>query len=62
MTYDTTNSIVTMPKDKLVILQGLDNYIVVDSDNILMVCKKEEEQRVKQFLTDVEVEKGNEYL
>lgn len=62
MTYDTTNSIITMPKDKLVILQGLDNYIVVDSDNILMVCKKEEEQRVKQFLTDVEVEKGSEYL
>jgi mannose-1-phosphate guanylyltransferase len=62
MTYDTKNCIVNMPKDKLVILQGLDNYIVVDSDNILMVCKKEEEQRVKQFLTDVEVEKGNEYL
>ena len=62
MTYDTKNCIVNMPKDKLVVLQGLDNYIVVDSDNILMICKKEEEQRVKQFLTDVEVEKGNEYL
>jgi mannose-1-phosphate guanylyltransferase len=62
MTYDTKNCIINMPKDKLVVLQGLDNYIVVDSDNILMICKKEEEQRVKQFLTDVEVEKGNEYL
>ncbi|MCQ2326255.1 MAG: mannose-1-phosphate guanylyltransferase [Bacteroidales bacterium] len=62
MTYDTTNSIITMPKDKLVVLQGLDGYIVVESDNTLMICKKEEEQRVKQFLTDVEVKKGEEYL
>ncbi|MCF0210453.1 MAG: mannose-1-phosphate guanylyltransferase [Bacteroidales bacterium] len=62
MTYDTKNCIVTMPKDKLVILQGLEEYIVVDSDDILMICKKDEEQRVKQFLTDVEVNTGVEYL
>lgn len=62
MTYDTKNSIINVPKDKLVVLQGLDGYIVVESGDILMVCKKEEEQRVKQFLTDVEVSKGIEYL
>lgn len=62
MSYDTKNCIVNVPKDKLVILQGLEGYIVTESDGILMVCKKEEEQRVKQFLTDVEVSKGKEYL
>ncbi len=62
MVYDTANSIVNVPKDKLVVLQGLDGYIVVESDGILMICKKEEEQRVKQFITDVEVQKGTEYL
>ena len=62
MAYDTTNSIVNVPKDKLVILQGLDGYIVVESEGILMICKKDEEQRVKQFITDVEVSKGSDYL
>ena len=62
MTYEVNNCLINTPKDKLVILQGLEDYIVVDSDDILMVCHKSEEQRIKQFVTDVEVEKGNDYL
>lgn len=62
MVYGTKNSIVNVPKDKLVVLQGLDGYIVVESEGVLMICKKEEEQRVKQFITDIEVQKGIEYL
>lgn len=62
MTYEVSNCLINTPKEKLVILQGLDDYIVVDSDDILMICKKSEEQRIKQFVTDVEVEKGNDYL
>lgn len=62
MTYEVNNCLINTPKDKLVVLQGLDDYIVVDSEDILMICKKSEEQRIKQFVTDVEVEKGNEYL
>ena len=62
MTYEVNNCLINTPKDKLVVLQGLDDYIVVDSEDILMICKKSEEQRIKHFVTDVEVEKGNEYL
>lgn len=62
MTYEVSNCLINTPKDKLVILQGLEDYIVVDSEDILMVCHKSEEQRIKQFVTDVEVEKGNDYL
>ncbi|MEE0267398.1 MAG: mannose-1-phosphate guanylyltransferase [Bacteroidales bacterium] len=62
MTYEVNNCLINTPKDKLVILQGLDDYIVVDSDDVLMICHKSEEQRIKQFVTDVEVEKGTDYL
>lgn len=62
MTYEVSNCLINTPKEKLVILQGLEDYIVVDSEDILMICKKSEEQRIKQFVTDVEVEKGNDYL
>jgi mannose-1-phosphate guanylyltransferase len=51
-----------MPKDKLVVLQGLEDYIVVDSDGILLVCKKEDEQEIKQYVNDVKLKLGDNYL
>jgi mannose-1-phosphate guanylyltransferase len=53
MMYDIKNCIVNMPKDKLVVLQGLDDYIVVENDDILLVCKKSDEQQIRQFVDDV---------
>lgn len=62
LTYGTKDCLIDMPKDKLVVLQGLEDFIIVESDNILMICRKGEEQRIKEFVTDVEIEKGTEYL
>jgi len=53
MLYESSNNIVNFPNDKLVVLQGLEGYIVVESDGNLLVCKKEEEQQIKQFVADV---------
>jgi mannose-1-phosphate guanylyltransferase len=61
MTYDSRNCIVNMPKDKLVILQGLNDYIVVEDDNILLVCRKEDEQQIRHFVTDVRLHKGEKF-
>lgn len=62
MLYDTRNCIVHMHKDKLVLLQGLENYIVVESDGILLVCRKEDEQNIRQFVNDVLIEKGEQFV
>lgn len=62
MTYDTKNCIINMPKDKLVVLQGLDDYIVVEDNNILLICKKTEEQQIRQFVADVLSEKGEKFI
>jgi mannose-1-phosphate guanylyltransferase len=51
-----------MPNEKLVVLQGLEDYIVVEADNILLVCKKEDEQDLRKFVNDVKIEKGEEYI
>lgn len=61
MIYGSSNTVVNVPKDKLVILQGLENYIVVESDNILLICKQEFEQQIKQVTADVKREKGDRY-
>ncbi len=62
LAYKTKNSIVQMPKDKLAIIQGLEDYIVVDADDILMIVRKEDEQDIKQFVNDVKYKFGEEYL
>jgi len=61
-TYDVENSIINMPNDKLVVLQGLKDYIVVESENILLVCKKEDEQEIKQYVNDIKLKLGEKYL
>jgi mannose-1-phosphate guanylyltransferase len=60
--YDSHNCIVNMPKDKLVVLHGLDDYIVVEDEGILLVCRKGDEQQIRQFVNDVMIEKGEKYV
>ncbi|WP_244824778.1 mannose-1-phosphate guanylyltransferase [Carboxylicivirga mesophila] len=47
--YDCTNNIVTVADNRKVVLQGLDDYIVTEANGVFMVCKKSEEQRIKEF-------------
>ncbi len=62
MTFDTKNCVVTMPENKLVVLQGLDDYIVVENDDILLVCRKRDEQNIREMVNAVKVEKGDEFV
>jgi mannose-1-phosphate guanylyltransferase len=62
MLYNTKNCIVNVPKNKLVVLQGLDDYIVVEDNNTLLVCRKEDEQQIRQFVKDVKLEKGEQFV
>jgi mannose-1-phosphate guanylyltransferase len=60
--YDSTNNIINVPDKKLVVIQGLENYIVVDTDDVLLICNKDEEQRIKEFTHDIKMKKGDKYL
>lgn len=62
MLYDTNNCIVHVPKEKMVLLQGLDDYIVVDANDILMVVRKKDEQNIRKFVNDVMIEKGEQFI
>lgn len=46
---NTKDSIIHVPKDKTVIIEGLTNYIVAEYDNVLLICNRDEETRIKQF-------------
>jgi len=62
MLYDSTNCIVQVPNEKLVVLQGLEDYIVVESEGVLMICKKQDEQQIRNFVNDVKVNKGEKFV
>jgi mannose-1-phosphate guanylyltransferase len=62
MLYDTKNCIINMPKDKLVVIQGLDDFIVVESDDILLICKKKDEQNIRTIVNDVKINKGDKFV
>ena len=44
------------------VIQGLEDYIIIDNKNTLLICKKEDEQQIKQFVSDIKRDKGNEYV
>lgn len=60
--YDSSNCMVNVPKDKLVILKGLHDFIVVESNNTLLICPREDEQNVKQVVADVKQKFGTKYI
>jgi mannose-1-phosphate guanylyltransferase len=62
MLYDSNHNMVHIESEKLVVIQGLNNFIIVDTDDILLICRKEEEQRIKDFVKDVRIEKGDEFI
>ena len=60
--HDSSGNIVNVQDDKLVVLHGLEDYIVVQNDNIILVCRLQEEQKIKQFVNEIKAELGDDML
>jgi mannose-1-phosphate guanylyltransferase len=59
---DATKCMINAPKDKLVVVQGLDDFIVVDTKDVLLICSKEKEQSIKEYVAEVKRNKGDQYI
>ena len=59
---DATKNIVHTENNKLVLLQGLDDFIVVDTHDVLLICKKDKEQEIKEYVAEVKRNKGDKFL
>jgi len=62
LVIDATRCVVHTGSDKLVILQGLDDFIVVDTKDALLICQKEKEQEIKDYVAEVKRNIGDQYL
>lgn len=59
---DATKCMINAPKDKLVVVQGLDDFIVVDTKDVLLICSKDKEQSIKEYVAEVKRNKGDKYI
>jgi mannose-1-phosphate guanylyltransferase len=60
--YDCSGNMVHVQDDRLVVLQGLDEHIVVSTTDALLVCRKQDEQQIKRFVEDLTAEKATKYI
>lgn len=60
--FNTRNSLVSLSEGKVAVVCGLKDYIVVDSDDVLLVCPFKEEQNIKKFIDDVKFHKGDKFI
>ncbi|MNE80432.1 hypothetical protein D3C80_1770010 [compost metagenome] len=59
---DASECMIKTSKDKLVVVQGLQNFIVVDTDDVLLICERSKEQQIKDYVAEVKRNIGEQYL
>lgn len=62
MAYNSTGNIFAVPSDKLVVVDSLHDYIIADSGDVLLICPKSEEQRIKLMVNDVKSAFSDRFL
>lgn len=60
--YDTHNCIINLPSDRVAVIQGIDDMIVVEDNGILLICKRTDEQNIRSYVDAVRNEKGEQYV
>ena len=60
--FDSHRCMIHNQNDKLLVLQGMEDFIVVDTEDVLLICKKDQEQEIKEYVAEVRRNKGDKYL
>ena len=62
ITYNSRDNVVVLPKDKLAIIQDVNDLLIADVGNVLLVCKKGKEGDIRKFLNDARMKYGDEFI
>ncbi len=62
LAYNSRGNIFAVRGDKLIVVDGLEDYIIADADGVLLICPKAREQRIKQMVNDTKVKFGEKHL
>lgn len=62
ITFQANRNVIHSPKNKLTVVQGLDDYIIVNTDDVLLICRKEDEQQIRMMVDEVKLRGGGKYI
>ena len=62
ITYNSRDNVVVLPKDKLAVIQDVDDLLIADVGNVLLICKKGKEGDIRKFLNDARMKYGDEFV
>ena len=60
--YNSKNNIVVLPEGKLAVIEGLEGFLVAESENVLLICKKDEEHAIRKYVNDAQIKMGDDYI
>ena len=60
---DCKNNVIKLPKGKIGVFNGLEGYIVADSDDVLLVCKKSDDSSlIRKYASEIGLKYGDEFV
>lgn len=59
---ESSGNMVSTSKNKHVVIQGLENFIVVEKEDVLLICPKKNEQNIKQIVAQVKDQFGKDLV
>lgn len=62
LAFDVSNCIIQTPSDKLTVVHDLDGYLITEHENVLLICRKDEEKKFREFVRVVKEQKGEDFL
>lgn len=59
----SSNNVIKLPKDRLAVISGLDGYIVAESGNVLLICRKSDSSTlVKKYVNEILIKYGEDFV
>ena len=57
------NNVIKIPKGKLAVINGLEDTIVAEKDNVLLICKKEDSSAlIRKYVNEVQIKLGDDFV
>ncbi len=60
--YNSQDNIIVLPSGKLAVVAGMKGYLIAESDNVLLICPKDEESAIRNYVNDAQVKFGDEFI
>ncbi|MGK0638391.1 mannose-1-phosphate guanylyltransferase [Schleiferia thermophila] len=61
-TYETCKNIIRIEGNKVAVIDGLNDFIIVDTQHALLICRRENEQLIKNFVNEVKIKAGDQFV